>query len=341
MAEKRIIGRAVQKHDVEANWIKATNFTPMAGEIIIYDIDSTHSYERVKVGDGTTLVSALPFVDDALRAEIIAQINNVDGKVDAVSTLVGDSSVAEQIGEALINNQANWEQNDSTKADYIKNRPFYTEDPVEEQVFVSTSLDFNGDNAYFSDFSVSIETELLQPIEPGVEYIVNFDGTEYRRTAFVDGFRVIIGNAAFVAGTDTGEPFAINSHGGTYADICVDHDNRTVHTISVVAIKANIHKIDIKYMPDCLMPKTTFVELAEYEWINDGSLLYQVVEIGGITTNSKVDLQPTAYQILDLQNNDIAFILENDDGVVTAYCLGGRPNKSYTMQALITEVVPV
>jgi hypothetical protein len=254
---------------------------------------------------------------------------------------VGDTTVSEQIGEALINSQGDWVQNDSTKADYIKNRPFYTEDPVEEQVLTSTSLDFNGDNAYFGDFSVSIETELLQPIEPGVEYIVNFDGTEYRRTAFIDGFRVIIGNAAFVAGTDTGEPFAIDTHGGAYADICVDHDNRTVHTISVVAIKANVHKIDIKYMPDCLMPKTTFVELVEGDWVDDGSLLCQVVEIGGVTTNSKVDLQPTAYQILDLQNNDIAFILENDDGVVTAYCLGGRPNKSYTMQALITEVVPV
>ena len=70
------------------------------------------------------------------------------------------------------------------------------------------------------------------------------------------------------------------------------------------------------------------------EWIDDGSLLYQVVEISGVTANSKVDPQPTAYQILDLQNNDIAFVLENNDGVVTAYCLGGRPNKSYTMQVL-------
>lgn len=258
-----------------------------------------------------------------------------------LNNLVGDTTVSEQIGEALLNNQGNWAQNDSTKADYIKNRPFYSEDPIEEQVHNITSFDFNSDNAYFGDFSVSIETELLQPIEPGVEYIVNFDGTEYRRTAFIDGFRVVIGNAAFVAGTDTGEPFAIDTHGGTYADICVDHDNRTVHTISIVAIKSNVHKIDIKYIPDCLMPKTTFVELAEYEWIEDENLLSQVIEIGGVTANSKVDLQPTAYQILELQNNDIAFILENDDGVVTAYCLGGRPNKSYTMQVLITEVVPV
>jgi hypothetical protein len=264
-----------------------------------------------------------------------------DSEISNLSMLIGDVAVSEQIGDAFLNNQGDWWQNDSNQANYIKNRPFYSEDPVEEPVLASTSLDFNGDDAYFGDFSVSIETELLQAIEPGVEYVVTFDGTEYRRTAFIDGFRVVIGNAAFVAGTDTGEPFAIDTHGGTLADICVDNSNQSVHTISITAIKVNVHKIDMKYIPDCLMPKTTYVELEEYEWIDDGSLLYQVVEIGGVTANSKVDLQPTAYQILDLQNNDIAFVLENNDGVVTAYCLGGTPNKSYTMQVLITEVLPI
>lgn len=61
MAEKRIIGRAVQKHDIEANWLKATNFIPMQGEMIIYDIDANHSYERIKIGDGVQNVNTLPF----------------------------------------------------------------------------------------------------------------------------------------------------------------------------------------------------------------------------------------------------------------------------------------
>ena len=102
MAEKKIYGRLVQKHDTQANWEKATNFIPMKGEVIVYDKDSTHTYERVKIGDGTTLVSSLPFVDDALRAELIVQIGDVDDKVDAVSTLVGDTSVSEQIDAAQI-----------------------------------------------------------------------------------------------------------------------------------------------------------------------------------------------------------------------------------------------
>ena len=61
MAEKTIKGRIVQKHDIEANWSRANNFIPMKGEIIIYDIDENYSYERFKIGDGVTVVSALPF----------------------------------------------------------------------------------------------------------------------------------------------------------------------------------------------------------------------------------------------------------------------------------------
>lgn len=62
--------RITHKHDTEANWKLATNFKPLAGEIIIYDADSTHNYRRVKIGDGNTYVNALPFIDDALREEV-------------------------------------------------------------------------------------------------------------------------------------------------------------------------------------------------------------------------------------------------------------------------------
>lgn len=62
-------------------------------------------------------------VDDALTTEVLEHINNVDTKVNEVSTLVGDTSVSDQIDEALLNSQADWDQTDSTKPDYIKNKP--------------------------------------------------------------------------------------------------------------------------------------------------------------------------------------------------------------------------
>ena len=71
MPEKRIYGRSVQKHDVQKNWEKATNFTPMAGEIVVYDRDENYDYERFKIGDGITLVNDLPFAGGADVSTII------------------------------------------------------------------------------------------------------------------------------------------------------------------------------------------------------------------------------------------------------------------------------
>ena len=64
--EKKITSRIQQKHDVAANWAKATNFIPKKGEIIIYDAEYNASGEetqavRFKIGDGTRTVNNLPF----------------------------------------------------------------------------------------------------------------------------------------------------------------------------------------------------------------------------------------------------------------------------------------
>lgn len=61
MAEKTLNTRIQQKHDIEANWLKATNFIPKAGEIIVYDADAAHPFPRIKIGDEKTLVNELPF----------------------------------------------------------------------------------------------------------------------------------------------------------------------------------------------------------------------------------------------------------------------------------------
>ena len=71
MAEKILNARIQMKTDTETNWLNKANFIPKNGEIIIYATDATHSYQRIKVGDGVTLVNNLPFINDAItNAEI-------------------------------------------------------------------------------------------------------------------------------------------------------------------------------------------------------------------------------------------------------------------------------
>jgi hypothetical protein len=90
-----------------------------------------------------------------------------------------------------------------------------------------------------------------------------------------------------------------------------------------------------------LVPKRTTITLSANAWTGDSNPWSQVVTMNGVTVNSKIDLHPTALQIIELQNSDIALMAENDDGVVTVYALGDKPTVDYTIQALITEVAVV
>lgn len=66
MSQKEIKTRIQHKHDLEVNWKKAVNFTPLAGELIIYDADEDHPYPRFKSGDGEHTITELPFTTIAI-----------------------------------------------------------------------------------------------------------------------------------------------------------------------------------------------------------------------------------------------------------------------------------
>lgn len=80
------------------------------------------------------------------------------------------------------------------------------------------------------------------------------------------------------------------------------------------------------------------VTILASKWAGSDSLYSQVVTIAGITPYSKVDLLPSVEQIAIFHNKDVAFVTENEDGVVTVFAIGDKPTQDYTMQVSITEV---
>lgn len=80
------------------------------------------------------------------------------------------------------------------------------------------------------------------------------------------------------------------------------------------------------------------VTLAASAWIGEGNLHSQVVSVNGVTKYSKVDLLPSAGQLAIFHNKDVAFVTENEDGVVTVYAIGEKPTNDYVIQASVTEV---
>lgn len=71
-----------------------------------------------------------------------------------------------------------------------------------------------------------------------------------------------------------------------------------------------------------------------------GTRYGQVVNVNNavITPNSMVDLRITSEQMVVFYEKSLAFTAENDDGVVTIYCVGSIPQNDYTIQAKVTEV---
>lgn len=86
--EKTYMARTQMKCDSAANWQKATNFSPLKGEMIIYNGDPP----RLKVGDGTTNVNNLPFTTAAIYVGDAAPTGDYDLWVDT-SAGTGDGTV--------------------------------------------------------------------------------------------------------------------------------------------------------------------------------------------------------------------------------------------------------
>ena len=80
------------------------------------------------------------------------------------------------------------------------------------------------------------------------------------------------------------------------------------------------------------------IPLPAAAWVGNASPYSQVVAIEGITVTSKVDLQPSVEQLAIFHQKDLAFVTENEDGVVTVYAIGQKPLNDYVIQATITEV---
>ena len=87
------------------------------------------------------------------------------------------------------------------------------------------------------------------------------------------------------------------------------------------------------------VPRIGEVTLAASSWVGEGNLHSQVVNIDGVTENSQVDLTPSIEQLVVFYEKDLAFLTENEGGVVTVYAIGQKPTSDYTVQVTVTEVI--
>ena len=88
-------------------------------------------------------------------------------------------------------------------------------------------------------------------------------------------------------------------------------------------------------------PASVTLYADRWELTNEDTRWCQEVVVANatITENSKVDLQLSAEQVSIFYEKALAFVAENDGGIVVVYCIGQVPKNDYVIQATVSEVV--
>ena len=141
--------------------------------------------------------------------------------------------------------KADWNQNDETAVDYIKNRPFY-ENSIVTYIVPESTVAFSEANGQM----VAAWPDSFDAVE-GQTYTVSWDGTDYEcELTKLNSVPVIpaIGNLSIIgAGPDTGEPFLFmyqNQWG------VISNDSASEHVISIkIVTPGEIKTLDEKFLP--------------------------------------------------------------------------------------------
>lgn len=130
-------------------------------------------------------------------------------------------------------------QNDETAADYIKNRPFYTADPIETELV-------NGTFAFTSPREgLYVNTDITVELTEGETYKVSIDGVEYETVCQSFNGALYIGSIEIMTGGTPEYPFVYTPMDGVFAT----NIEGVSHEIVIKSFAQEVVKIDAKYLP--------------------------------------------------------------------------------------------
>ena len=216
---------------------------------------------------------------------------NTPTKVPCGGFVLGEGLALSKDGKTLNvtggGSQADWNQNDETASDYVKNRPFYDASIVTYIVPEST-VAFSEDNGKMA----AVWPESFDAVE-GQTYTISWDGTDYECEPTKLYGATFIGNLAVSGGgADTGEPFLFmyqNQWG------VISNDSASEHIISIKIVTPQIVQIDTKYLPTATNDAVGVSKLAVQNI--DTNKTYSTEEVGKIL--QKISDENVIYKLRD------------------------------------------
>lgn len=165
----------------------------------------------------------------------------LETKANASALATAQSKLDTIESNAQVNVNPDWNENDATKDSYIQNRPFYTGDPILTTVVNNvtfTTTNYNGLGMAQNPFALTLEENK--------DYVVTWNGTDYRTTCIImDGLLAIGNGSIFGMGEDTGAPFLIGVSGSNIMLYATSYGNVT---ITIKRDDAEVYKINPKYI---------------------------------------------------------------------------------------------
>ena len=153
-----------------------------------------------------------------------------------------DFAWEDQSGGEQVN--PDWNQNDETAPDFVKNRPFYTGDPVITELIPEQTVEF----ALWNGIMMA-ESPINIDLVEGKTYQAIFDEEVYRCIAKEINGGYYIGNLSIAGMTeDTGEPFLYMIGYGSYSFAALG--DKREHVLSLGIETAQIVTIPKEYFPE-------------------------------------------------------------------------------------------
>ena len=235
--------------------------------------------------------------------QLVSQVKNAIPAGGATGQVLAKKSDADrdfawedQSGGEQVN--PDWNQNDETAPDFVKNRPFYTGDPVFKELIPEQTVAFEISGSAGEALS-PVNVDLVE----GQTYQVVFDGQQYNCVCKAVSGVIYIGNGAALEQPDAGEPFIYANAEGNY--LWLAFSGETEHTLSVTCKKAEIVQIPEKYLPESAFTN------AEWEKISNKIVDYKQQSLSLSVSGESIRIFPGSTYSKNQINDNLTF----EDGI--------------------------
>ena len=203
--------------------------------------------------------------------------------------------------------KANWNQNDEMAADYVKNRPFYSETVEHAETVLLEETIINTSPCTISEYAA--------PFVVGDSYKVTWDGTVYECVAYQCDGAIAIGNSSIV-GSSGNDSIDVDFFVGITPNrmLIFNMESQSAHTISISNggnEEIIIHTIDKKYLPKLIGASGKGENSEIFNSVNNNAIGdYSHAEGNSTTANGNCQHVQGRYNIAD-SNNTYAHIVGN------------------------------